>query len=382
MRYVVCAFSEDRVGVRIAVFLSNCFAALGRESKFLVVKTKRARDTEGALASAGAFGPDDAVVSLNYPRMAYGHAFNAVRRFIVWRHQSFMDWELMPEVRQSFVERQDFAFGYCESLRQAGFPDSLLCESIFAVPVCDMLPYAAGGKNSLPHIALVSSRGGGALAFLQSKEGVLAARAAGLASMPHEFYQLACFLDYTQEWPNQAYSRMLEAAATPEARMFIEWEVGERAYRHAAWRFLRSGIGEMLQAAGSGWDGGLGPVAMPRSAQLYSDSRCGLHASLQTGWHHRMAEILMCGGIPIAPSWTSHCAPWEPGLAAEWKWRYLEGFRLQMRSFADAIDGGAAPMGVPIPPSPCALYDGIPGLKAAAVSLLREPWERCGFSWT
>lgn len=309
MDYLITAFSAEPMAVRVMQTLLGMLSAHGRKaSGFLIPYT---RPEEIAKVFEKYPVPKDvAVISINYPRKAFCGGMDRVRDFIIWREQSQMDWEKDPEVINDFNSRPaTLAFGYTEGME--AFRQTHVHPSLYAVPVLDLLPFTGWrlpfSAQRRYTIAMVSNRGG------------------------------------------------------RDIKENSEWNQKERAHRNEVAELVRFIYGDKLALAGDGWNHlrGMGIVSFQRSAGLYTDSIYGLHASNHRGWHHRLAEILLCGALPVVRAGTAGCMDPDVNmrLLTDFASAYIKGCHSAVMSVIYRMETGCPQLVVEMPSTPCLFYE-------------------------
>ena len=311
MNYIVIAFAAEPMAVRVLRTLLGMLAAKGRQAQGMIITTT---DPQKAAEIVHVNLKDklkeSCVISVNYPREHFGYIMDLAKKFVIWREQTQMDWEKLDELASNFNARGDYAFGYTIGLQ--AFNQAHVLRSNYAVPVIDILPSTGWCEPFSRHrrstVAMVSNRGG--------------------------------------RTPFDGES---------------EWSKAERRHRNEIAELLRKTYGPKFLLAGDGWDklGGIGMMSLQGTAGIYTEATYGIHASHAYDWHHRLAEILLCGAMPVVRTGTGGCVEVKRDMKdfTEFSKRYIKGCYASLCALLDVLETPGTPMlRVDLPPTPCVFY--------------------------
>ena len=330
MNYLLLAFAADPVSVRVATVIQNLIQSTGEDAKLLVFAAQGGIEPEQLAASIKKNVPDCAchyVISMNYPRGVFGSAFHKLTPFCIWLTQSGLAWMDSEPDKDAFNDSIDFAFGYTHELQVKGYDPNCCFESQFAVPCVDMIPWAVtpvGGRAV--GITMISNRGGTAKAYVETslkdhpQYGWLYEKAVATDDL--------CRLDLMEQGVEFTKICEWKAALPADMQEILDWGLLERGYRNAVAETLGGGLHPTkFRLYGQGWGDYVRPLSVAGMAGALANSHYAVHASHKLWWHHRLAETLVCGCIPLVREGTASCVEYTEAAAAEFRMRYAKGCR-------------------------------------------------------
>ena len=374
MKYLLLAFAADPVSVRAATAIQNIIQSIGEDAKLLVFAAQGGIDPEQLGAALLKNVPDCAahhVISMNYPRGIYGSALHKDTPFCIWLTQSGLAWMDSEKDRAAFNDSLDFAFGYTQELVSKDYDPNCCFESQFAVPCVDMIPWAVtpvGGRNTA--LVMISNRGGTAKAFVE----------ASLKEHPHYgwLHQKAVASDDLCRSDLMENGVALESlcewkrALSAEEQELLDWGLLERSYRNAVKDTLYQALSpNQFQVYGQGWGDYVRPLSVAGMAGVLASSHYAVHASHKLWWHHRLAETLVCGCIPVTREGTECCVPYTETAAGEFRMRYAKSCRKALEFVQDQmLPGWSGSTANPtLPPTPVKFYKNLAELSEFAQTL-------------
>jgi hypothetical protein len=353
--------------------IQNLLQAAGHNAKLLCFAAQGGINPAKLATSITKHVPDAKhhnVIAMNYPRRVFGDAFDNDTRFCTWMTQSGLSWFDLEDDRAAFNDSHDIIFGYVEELLRKGWDGHACFESQFAVPCVDMLTYAqtpVHGRDIA--ISMISNRGGTAQSYVERElqdhphYGWLLQKAAATDGLcKHDLFQNGIDLLKICEW---------EQALPADMQEILNWGIFERGYRYSVARQLNASLGDQFSLHGQGWGDAVMPLTVPGMSGVLARSHYAVHASHELWWHHRLAETLLCGCIPLTRAGTAGCIDFSEEAAEDFRRRYISGCRRTVEFVADLLSHKCGVLHAPtLPPTPVKFYKNLAELSSIAQSLI------------
>lgn len=315
--YVVLSVDISPLSESTADGLASLLRSAGRRAHVTRVARPAVDETTvAAIESALRPFPERDVLVINHTRQSLSPALDKVRHVV-----SYMQDEstALAGREDEWNRCEDHIIGFTTQARGLGYESDRCIET--PMFQCPFMFGESAGVRELPLLFLASNKGDDPLEHywrstiraMPQLEGKLSAE--GAARMLAAMREASMALDRPTTFEGLRHAML--AAGGPVASLWTEfgefprfnilmyWHIYERVYRQTvSARLLKAGA--PLRVAGDGWRANpafvrVAEPTLPRRKlkSYYQGCKWSLHLNSSGGYHHRLAEILLSGGLPL-----------------------------------------------------------------------------------